>query len=70
MISGKCNPSVPDLTRGVYAPDLLRVVDELKSRFDHFLKTGDESKIPSDLRQIAFRIVSVPDCALHPGPRC
>ncbi|KAI0806986.1 peptidase family M1-domain-containing protein [Fomes fomentarius] len=32
------------------------VVDELKSRFDHFLKTGDESKIPSDLRQIAFTI--------------
>ena len=35
-----------------------RVVDELKSRFDHFLKTGDDSKIPSDLTAITFRIVS------------
>ncbi|KAI0713398.1 peptidase family M1-domain-containing protein [Earliella scabrosa] len=32
------------------------VVDELKSRFDHFLKTGDDSKIPSDLTAVTFRI--------------
>ncbi|CDO74865.1 hypothetical protein BN946_scf185004.g15 [Trametes cinnabarina] len=32
------------------------VVGELKSRFDHFLKTGDDSKIPSDLTNVTFRI--------------
>jgi aminopeptidase 2 len=26
----------------------------LKSRFDHFAKTGDDSKIPADLQQIIF----------------
>ncbi|RDX52652.1 hypothetical protein OH76DRAFT_1553921 [Lentinus brumalis] len=31
------------------------VVEELKSRFDHLLKTGDDSKIPSDLTNITFR---------------
>ncbi|KAI0695406.1 peptidase family M1-domain-containing protein [Cerioporus squamosus] len=32
------------------------VVDELRSRFDHLLKTGDDSKIPSDLTSITFKI--------------
>ncbi|OJT04088.1 Aminopeptidase 2, mitochondrial [Trametes pubescens] len=31
------------------------VLGELKSRFDHFLKTGDDSKIPSDLTSVTFR---------------
>ncbi|KAL1947448.1 hypothetical protein VTO73DRAFT_14409 [Trametes versicolor] len=31
------------------------VLSELKSRFDHFLKTGDDSKIPSDLTSVTFR---------------
>ncbi|TBU29067.1 peptidase family M1-domain-containing protein [Dichomitus squalens] len=31
------------------------VVKELTSRFDHFLKTGDDSKIPSDLTGVVFR---------------
>lgn len=35
-----------------------RVVKELQSRFDHFLKTGDDSKIPNDLTGVIFRIVS------------
>ncbi|OJT12746.1 Aminopeptidase 1 [Trametes pubescens] len=32
------------------------VVDELKARFAHFVKTGDESKIPSALRNITYRV--------------
>jgi aminopeptidase 2 len=28
---------------------LPRVLKELRGRFDHFLKTGDDSKIPGDL---------------------
>ncbi|KAI0668551.1 leucyl aminopeptidase [Trametes maxima] len=32
------------------------VVGELKSRFDHFLQTGDDSKIPADLVPIIFTI--------------
>ncbi|KAI0743398.1 peptidase family M1-domain-containing protein [Daedaleopsis nitida] len=32
------------------------VIEQLKSRFDHFLQTGDVSKIPSHLSNIAFRI--------------
>lgn len=35
----------------------VRVLSELKSRFDHFLKTGDDSKIPSDLTSVTFRTV-------------
>ena len=34
-------------------------MEELRSRFDHFLKTGDDSKIPSDLTGVVFRIVSL-----------
>ncbi|GLB35338.1 putative aminopeptidase [Lyophyllum shimeji] len=30
------------------------VVKELKSRFDHFMKTGDRSKIPADLLRVTF----------------
>lgn len=30
------------------------MLDELKSRFDHFAKTGDDSKIPADLQNIIF----------------
>ena len=36
-----------------------RVVKELQSRFDHFLKTGDDSMIPRDLTGVIFRIVSL-----------
>ncbi|KAI8998978.1 leucyl aminopeptidase [Trametes punicea] len=32
------------------------VIGELKSRFDDFLKTGDDSKIPGDLTNVTFRI--------------
>ncbi|CAE7223560.1 unnamed protein product [Rhizoctonia solani] len=32
------------------------VIHELRSRFDHFRATGDESKIPPDLRRIIYRI--------------
>ncbi|KAI0831781.1 leucyl aminopeptidase [Trametes gibbosa] len=34
------------------------VLEELKGRFDHFLKTGDESKIPGNLTTITFRIAA------------
>ncbi|KAI0781326.1 leucyl aminopeptidase [Trametes elegans] len=29
---------------------------DLKDRFDHFLKTGDDSKIPADLTSVTFRV--------------
>ncbi|KAH9857712.1 leucyl aminopeptidase [Lenzites betulinus] len=32
------------------------VLEELKSRFAHLVKTGDDSKIPSDLTNITFRM--------------
>ncbi|RDX48017.1 hypothetical protein OH76DRAFT_1484207 [Lentinus brumalis] len=32
------------------------VVNELKSRFAHFLETGDDSRIPTDLARITYRI--------------
>ncbi|CAL1703777.1 unnamed protein product [Somion occarium] len=32
------------------------VVEELRSRFNHFLKTGDDSRIPPDLQRITFKI--------------
>ncbi|KAJ8489143.1 hypothetical protein ONZ51_g3140 [Trametes cubensis] len=32
------------------------VVEELKKRFDYFVKTGDDSQIPGDLTNIIFRI--------------
>ncbi|KAI0373350.1 leucyl aminopeptidase [Pilatotrama ljubarskyi] len=32
------------------------VIGELQKRFDHFLKTGDDSQIPGDLINITFRI--------------
>ncbi|KAK7463560.1 Aminopeptidase 2 mitochondrial [Stygiomarasmius scandens] len=34
----------------------MTVVNELKSRFDHYLKTGDDSKIPADLQRITYRV--------------
>jgi aminopeptidase 2 len=33
-----------------------RVIKELRSRFDHFVKTGDDSRIPPDLEAITYRI--------------
>ncbi|KAH8091342.1 peptidase family M1-domain-containing protein [Cristinia sonorae] len=34
------------------------VIEELKQRFANFIKTGDESVIPSDLRALSFRIAN------------
>ena len=34
-----------------------RVLKELKSRFAHFMKTGDDSKIPADLQRVIFAVV-------------
>ncbi|KAF5367551.1 hypothetical protein D9758_003664 [Tetrapyrgos nigripes] len=31
------------------------VVNELRSRFDHYMKTGDDSKIPADLQRATYR---------------
>ncbi|RPD63715.1 hypothetical protein L227DRAFT_496652 [Lentinus tigrinus ALCF2SS1-6] len=31
-------------------------IEELKSRFAHFLETGDESKIPTDIARVTYRI--------------
>lgn len=39
-----------------------RVVEELRSRFAHYMKTGDDSKIPAELEIITYGIVS-PLCA-------
>ena len=36
--------------------DTNSVVHELRARFDHFRTTGDESKIPSNLRSIVYHI--------------
>ncbi|KAI0779918.1 peptidase family M1-domain-containing protein [Fomes fomentarius] len=43
------------IEQAAYAGDP-QVAGELKSRFDHFLKTGDDSKIPSDITEITFVI--------------
>ncbi|CAA7267619.1 unnamed protein product [Cyclocybe aegerita] len=32
------------------------VVKELQSRFEHFMDTGDDSKIPSDLQRVTFAV--------------
>ncbi|KAK7693087.1 hypothetical protein QCA50_002652 [Cerrena zonata] len=32
------------------------VIEELRGRFDHFLKTGDSSRIPADLLNITYKI--------------
>ena len=34
----------------------ISVIEQLRSRFDHFLKTGDNSRIPADLLNITYRI--------------
>ena len=34
-----------------------RVIKELQSRFNHFVETGDDSKIPPDLQAVTYRIV-------------
>ena len=34
-----------------------RVIDEIKERFNHFLETGDDSRIPADLQSVIFRQV-------------
>jgi len=33
-----------------------RVIKELQSRFNHLVKTGDDSRIPPDLETITYRI--------------
>jgi len=40
---------------------VIRVVEELKSRFAHYVKTGDDSRIPADLQNIIFLTVSLPN---------
>jgi hypothetical protein len=35
----------------------VRVIKELQSRFAHFMKTGDDSKIPADLQRVIFSVV-------------
>ena len=38
------------------SPNLFqRVIKELQSRFNHFVKTGDDSRIPPDLETITYR---------------
>lgn len=34
--------------------DGYRVLKELQSRFEHFMKTGDDSRIPPDLQRVIF----------------
>ncbi|THV07366.1 leucyl aminopeptidase [Dendrothele bispora CBS 962.96] len=34
----------------------MTVVNELKSRFDHYMKTGDDSRIPADLQRTIYRV--------------
>lgn len=36
---------------------LSRVIKELKSRFQHFKETGDDSKIPADLQRTIYSVV-------------
>jgi hypothetical protein len=36
---------------------MFSVLKELKNRFDHYMQTGDNSKIPADLQRIAFQSV-------------
>ncbi|TFK42895.1 peptidase family M1-domain-containing protein [Crucibulum laeve] len=36
----------------------LAVVKELKSRFEHYMKTGDYSKIPADLQRVIFVVAA------------
>jgi hypothetical protein len=36
-----------------------RVIEELTGRFTHFLKTGDDSRIPGDLEIATYQAVSV-----------
>jgi hypothetical protein len=38
---------------------LNRVIAELRSRFDHFLKTGDDSKMPADILATIYSVVCV-----------
>ena len=33
-----------------------RVINELQSRFNHLVETGDDSRIPPDLEAITYRI--------------
>ena len=37
---------------------LCSVVEELRNRFDHFLKTGDDSRIPPDLQDIVYKVAA------------
>jgi len=44
-------------TRAIHHAALAKdeeVLKELRSRFDHFMRTGDDSKIPADLQRITF----------------
>lgn len=34
----------------------LSVIEELRNRFDHLLKTGDNSRIPADLLNITYKV--------------
>jgi aminopeptidase 2 len=36
---------------------LFSVIKELQSRFEHFMKTGDDSHIPADLQRVIFSTV-------------
>jgi hypothetical protein len=40
----------------------VRVVKELIGRFDHYIKTGDDSKIPADLQVAIFSTVRLTAC--------
>jgi len=45
----------------VYIPEgfpniFRRVIEELQSRFNHLVETGDDSRIPPDLEAITYRI--------------
>jgi hypothetical protein len=40
----------------------VRVVKELTRRFDHFVETGDDSKIPADLQMAIFSTVCSSVC--------
>lgn len=46
---------------------LCRVIKELKSRFDHFVRTGDDSRIPADLQRVIFSVVRHVAGALRGG---
>jgi len=43
-------------TREGFPNTFSRVIEELQSRFNHLVETGDDSRIPPDLEAITYRV--------------